>query len=64
VGTFLLMFAIPGFMLGASDFPGNDLFQAASWIMGLPGLAISYYTALAYVPTIRAGIREARGAHA
>jgi cardiolipin synthase (CMP-forming) len=64
MATFLLMFTIPGLMLGASDFPGHDIFQAASWIIGLPGLAISYYTALAYVPAIRAGIRQARGAHA
>lgn len=55
--TFLLMFAIPGFMLGASDFPGHTGFQIASWIIGIPGLAISYWTAVTYIPTIRAGIR-------
>jgi cardiolipin synthase (CMP-forming) len=50
--TFLLMFAFPGFMLGASDFPGADGFQIAAWILGIPGLVLSYYTAAAYIPTI------------
>lgn len=58
--TFLLMFAFPGFMLGASDFPGHTLFQIAAWIVGIPGLVLSYYTALAYVPTIRASLRSGR----
>ena len=58
--TFLLMFALPGFMLGASDFPGNTGFQIASWILGIPGLALSYYTAAAYVPTIRQSLRSGR----
>lgn len=58
--TFLLMFALPGFMLGASDFPGHALFLIAAWLMGIPGLALSYYTAIAYVPTIRDSIRAGR----
>ncbi len=62
LATFLLMFAVPGFMLGASDFPGNSGFQVASWILGIPGLVISYVTAVAYVPKIRAGIAAGRTA--
>jgi cardiolipin synthase len=62
LATFLLMFAVPGFMLGASDFPGNSGFQVASWILGIPGLIISYVTAIAYVPKIRAGIAAGRTA--
>jgi cardiolipin synthase len=58
--TFLLMFAVPGFMLGASDFPGNTGFQIASWILGIPGLVISYWVAFTYVPTIRSSLREGR----
>ncbi|TVR27791.1 MAG: CDP-alcohol phosphatidyltransferase family protein [Ilumatobacter sp.] len=58
--TLLLMFAIPGFLLGASDFPGAGGFQIASWILGVPGLVLSYYTAMVYVPQIRDGIRAAR----
>lgn len=59
-GTFLLMFAIPGFMLGSSDFPGHGGFQVASWILGIPGLVISWITAATYGPKIRAGIAAGR----
>jgi len=58
--TFLLMFAFPGFMLGNSDFPGADWFMVASWIVGIPGLVLSYYTAIAYIPLIRDGITAGR----
>lgn len=58
VATFLLMFAVPGFMLGASDFPGNTGFQIASWILGIPGLVLSWYTAAAYVPKVRAALAD------
>jgi cardiolipin synthase len=54
--TFLLMFAVPGFMIGASDFWGHGGFQVASWILGIPGLVLSYLTAIAYVPKVRAAI--------
>jgi len=60
VATLLLMFAVPGFMLGASDFPGDGGFQVASWILGIPGLIISWVTAFAYVPKIRAGVAAGR----
>jgi cardiolipin synthase (CMP-forming) len=60
--TLLLMFAIPGFLLGASDFPGASGFQLVSWILGVPGLALSVYTAIVYVPRIRDGVRAARSA--
>ncbi len=60
--TFLLMFAIPGFMLGSSDFPGHSGFQVASWILGIPGLILSYYVAITYIPKIRDGVRAGRAA--
>lgn len=60
LATLLLMFAVPGFMLGASDFPGNEGFQIASWILGIPGLLISWVTALTYWPKIRAGVTAGR----
>ena len=58
--TFLLMFALPGFMLGSSDFAGHKWFLIASWLIGIPGLVLSYYTAIAYVPTIRESLRVGR----
>ena len=64
LATFLLMFAIPGLMLGASDFPGAAWFNAAAWIMGIPGLVLSYWTAITYIPEIRRGIAAGRTARA
>lgn len=58
--TFLLMFAVPGFVLGSSDFPGHAGFQVVSWILGIPGLVLSYWTAIAYIPEIREGIARGR----
>lgn len=60
--TFLLMFAVPGFMLGASDFWGHTGFEVASWILGIPGLVLSYYTAVAYLPIIRRSLAAGRKA--
>lgn len=60
--TFLLMFAVPGFLMGASDFPGAAGFQVAAWLLGIPGLALSIYTGLSYVPSIRNGVKRSRAA--
>jgi cardiolipin synthase (CMP-forming) len=60
LATFLLMFAVPGFLLGASDFPGHAGFQVAAWIVGIPGLVLSWITAVAYVPRVRAAIAAGR----
>jgi cardiolipin synthase (CMP-forming) len=59
--TLLLMFAFPGFMLGSSTFPAHQAFQVASWLLAIPGLILSYYTAITYIPTIRASLRDGRG---
>ena len=64
LATALLMFAIPGFLIGSSDFPAHQLFWVGTWILGIPGLLISWGTGLAYVPKIRAGIDAARAARA
>jgi cardiolipin synthase len=62
--TFLLMFAVPGFLMGESSVPGADGFAIAAWVFGIPGLILSYYTAAAYVPTIRDSIRSGRATRA
>jgi cardiolipin synthase len=59
--TAMMMFAFPGFMLGSSDFPGADVFWFLAWCLAIPGLVLSYYTAFAYIPLIRNGIRAGRG---
>ncbi len=58
--TFLLMFAIPGFMLGHTDFFAHQAFLVAAWIVVVPGLALSYYTAIAYIPAIRRSLGAGR----
>ncbi len=62
--TFLLMFAVPGFLMGHSSVPGADGFTIAAWIFGVPGLILSYYTGAAYIPTIRASVQSGRAARA
>jgi cardiolipin synthase (CMP-forming) len=61
--TFLLMGSFPSFMLGQTDFPGARAWEIFAWIAGIPGLILSYYTAIAYVPTIAEHLRSGRSAH-
>jgi cardiolipin synthase len=62
LATFLLMFAIPGFMLGDPDSGAfaQQWFLVASWLLVVPGLALSYWTAVQYVPKVRDGIAAGR----
>lgn len=58
--TFLLMFAVPGLLIGSSTLWLNTMFRVAGWLVGIPGLIISYWTAAAYVPVIRQNLRLGR----
>lgn len=58
--TFLLMFAVPGFLMAHSTVPAAGAFEVAAWVFGVPGLILSYYTGLTYIPAIRDGIRAGR----
>ena len=60
VATFLLMLALPGLLLGQSDFRYRLPFQITGWLCAIPGLIISYWTAFAYIPVIRANLRDGR----
>jgi cardiolipin synthase len=62
--TFLLMFAVPGFLMGESSIAIADWFAVAAWIFGIPGLILSYYTGFAYVPIIAQAVRRGRAANA
>jgi cardiolipin synthase len=53
LATALLMVAFPCFLGGSADFQGHEIFTAAGWIFGIPGLIISYYAAIKYVPIMR-----------
>lgn len=56
VATFLLMFAVPGFLMGSSDIFGADAFEIAAWVLGIPGLILSYWTGIAYIPQVRRAV--------
>jgi cardiolipin synthase len=60
--TFLLMFSIPGFLMANSAAPWPAAWEAAGWVFGIPGLVLSYYTAVAYIPLIRDGVQAGHAA--
>jgi cardiolipin synthase len=62
--TFLLMGAFPAFLVGASDNDAADAFEVLAWAVGVPGLALAYWSALLYVPLGRKALAEGRGARA
>jgi cardiolipin synthase (CMP-forming) len=62
--TFLLMGAFPAFLVGASDHDTADGFRILAWAVGVPGLALAYWSALLYVPLGRKALREGRSARA
>jgi cardiolipin synthase (CMP-forming) len=62
LATFLLMFSVPGFLMGNSDMPGAEWFQVAAWVLGIPGLILSYWTAIAYIPQVRRAVALGRSA--
>ena len=62
--TFALMFAFPMFLAHAGVHAGRTAWLIGAWIFAAPGLALSYYTAVAYVPRMRANLREGRAERA
>jgi cardiolipin synthase len=57
-GTFALMVAFPLFLLGAADFDGHEVATALAWVCGIPGLVLSYYATLLYIPMARRALVE------
>ena len=60
LATFLLMFALPGLLIGSSDLWLHTPFNIAAWLLAIPGIAISYWTAITYIPVLRKNLREGR----
>jgi len=58
--TFLLMMAVPLLLLGTSDHPTAGAAWATGWVLGVPGLILSWYTAIDYLPRVRAAVRTGR----
>lgn len=61
-GTFFLMFSYPLFLASAADGSLADAARWAAWACGIPGLAISWYSAAGYVPLARQAVVEGRAA--
>lgn len=61
-GTFLLMFAFPAFVAGASTFWWAPIAEDLAWLFVLPGLLFSYWAAALYVPIARRALAEGREA--
>jgi cardiolipin synthase (CMP-forming) len=59
-GTFGLMIAFPLFLASHSDLSWADTAGVLAWIAGIPGLALSLYAAVLYIPIARRALREGR----
>jgi cardiolipin synthase (CMP-forming) len=64
LATGLLMGAVPAFVMGSSDVAVHVLFTAVGWAVGIPGLVLSWYTAVRYVPQIRRSVAIGRAQRA
>lgn len=60
LATFLLMGAVPSFLMSNAGVWESDFFGVVAWVIGIPGLVLSYWTAIAYIPQVRDGIAAGR----
>ena len=58
--TFLLMGAFPAFLVSHSDTGAADGYGILAWSVAIPGLVLSYWSALLYVPMGRAALADGR----
>lgn len=54
--TFLLLWAVPWILVGTAGGVWV-VFQVIGWCLGLPGIVLSYVTAVQYVPLVRAHMK-------
>jgi cardiolipin synthase (CMP-forming) len=59
-GTLCLMVAFPFFLGASADTAAADVYTALAWIFGIPGLVLSYYAAITYIPIYRRAYAEGR----
>jgi cardiolipin synthase len=59
-GTFGLMIAFPLFLASHSDLSWADTAGVLAWLAGIPGLALSLYAAVLYVPLARQALVDGR----
>ena len=58
--TFILMFAVPALTLAESGIALEPLFRLVGWVLVVPGLVLSYVTAVQYVPKVQEHLRAGR----
>lgn len=59
-GTFLLMGAVPMFLAAESTLSWHSGARVLAYLVGIPGIACSYWAALHYIPTGRQALREGK----
>jgi len=59
-GTFGLMFAFPLFLASHSTISWHDTARVLAWCCAIPGLLLSYYAAITYVPLARQALNDGR----
>jgi cardiolipin synthase (CMP-forming) len=62
--TFLLMGAFPAFLVSHSESSAADAYGVLAWSVAIPGLVLSYYSALLYLPMGRRALAEGRAERA
>jgi len=63
-GTLCNMFAFPLFLASHSTLSFAGFWGFAAWCFAIPGLVLSWYAALLYIPIARDALREGRTARA
>jgi cardiolipin synthase (CMP-forming) len=58
--TFLLMTAVPLLLLGASSHITADAAWVGGWVLGIPGLIMSYVVGVLYIPVVLQNVRAGR----
>jgi cardiolipin synthase len=59
-GTLALMVSFPAFLLADADVAVSGFMRVVAWGFGLPGLVLSYYAAITYVPLMRRNLAVGR----
>jgi cardiolipin synthase len=62
--TFLLMTAVPLLLLGTSTHVTADAAWLGGWLLGIPGLVMSYVVGVLYIPVVLRNVRLGRAERA
>jgi len=62
--TFLLMTSVPLLLLGASSHITADAAWVGGWVLGIPGLIMSYIVGVLYIPVVFQNVRAGRAERA